>query len=38
VLAILIAAPQIVQGQWNVEALKLAQVMEKVSHFYVDYH
>jgi carboxyl-terminal processing protease len=36
VLAILIAVPQIVQGQWNVEALKLAQVMEKVSHFYVD--
>ncbi|MEA3462829.1 MAG: S41 family peptidase [Bacteroidota bacterium] len=36
VLAFLIAAPQVLLGQWNVEALKLAQVMEKVSHFYVD--
>jgi carboxyl-terminal processing protease len=36
VIAFLIAAPQVIQGQWNVEALKLAQVMEKVSHFYVD--
>jgi carboxyl-terminal processing protease len=29
-------APQILQGQWNMEAIKLAQVMEKVSTFYVD--
>ncbi len=36
VLAIFIALPQLLYGQWNVEALKLAQVMEKVSHFYVD--
>ena len=36
VIAFLFAAPQVIQGQWNVEALKLAQVMEKVSNFYVD--
>lgn len=36
VLAIIAVAPQVLQGQWNVEAIKLAQVMEKVSHFYVD--
>ena len=36
VLAFLMVAPQILQGQWNVEAIKLAQVMEKISHFYVD--
>ena len=36
VLALFVLAPQILQGQWNVEALKLAQVMEKVSSFYVD--
>ena len=36
VIVFLLAAPQVIQGQWNVEALKLAQVMEKVSHFYVD--
>ena len=36
VLAFLVVAPQILQGQWNVEAIKLAQVMEKVSSFYVD--
>ncbi len=36
VLAFFLAVPQIIYGQWNVEALKLAQVMEKVSHFYVD--
>ncbi len=29
-------APQIINGQWTEEALKLAQVMEKVSRFYVD--
>ncbi|MCK5693236.1 MAG: PDZ domain-containing protein, partial [Bacteroidales bacterium] len=36
VLAFLMIAPQILQGQWNMEAVKLAQVMEKVSTFYVD--
>jgi carboxyl-terminal processing protease len=36
VFALLVLAPQILQGQYNVEALKLAQVMEKVSSFYVD--
>lgn len=36
VFAVLAFAPQMIQGQWNVEALKLAQVMEKVSHYYVD--
>jgi carboxyl-terminal processing protease len=36
VIAFLMAAPQAIQGQWNVDAVKLAQVMEKVSHFYVD--
>ena len=25
-----------IQAQWNPEALKLAQVMDKVSRFYVD--
>jgi len=32
----LVIAPQISNAQWNAEALKLAQVMEKVSRFYVD--
>ena len=36
VLAFLMIAPQILQGQYNMEAIKLAQVMEKVSTFYVD--
>ena len=36
VFALLVLTPQILQGQYNVEALKLAQVMEKVSSFYVD--
>ncbi|MDF1574122.1 MAG: S41 family peptidase [Bacteroidales bacterium] len=36
VLALLAFAPQMIRAQWNVEAIKLAQVMEKVSHFYVD--
>jgi len=35
-LAIVIALPQLLHGQYNVEALKLAQVMERVSNFYVD--
>lgn len=33
---LLVLVPVGLMGQWNVEALKLAQVMEKVSHFYVD--
>jgi len=33
---VLAFAPQMIQGQWNVEALKLTQVMDKVSHYYVD--
>lgn len=36
VLALLVIAPRLTYGQWNAEALKLAQVMEKVSRFYVD--
>lgn len=36
VIAFLAIAPQIILGQWNVESVKLAQVMEKVSRFYVD--
>jgi len=28
--------PQVLNGQLNQEAIKLAQVMEKVSHYYVD--
>jgi carboxyl-terminal processing protease len=36
VVAILVIAPRMTYGQWNAEALKLAQVMEKVSRFYVD--
>jgi len=36
VLAALVVAPGMSYGQWNAEALKLAQVMEKVSRFYVD--
>jgi carboxyl-terminal processing protease len=36
VLAALVIAPGMSYGQWNAEALKLAQVMEKVSRFYVD--
>lgn len=35
-LVLTVTAPQLLHGQWNVEAIKLAQVMEKVSHFYVD--
>lgn len=35
-LTIVIALPQLIHGQYNVESLKLAQVMERVSHFYVD--
>ena len=34
--ALFLAVPLMVKGQWDVEALKLAQVMEKVSHYYVD--
>ena len=34
--ALILAVPMVLQGQWDVEALKLAQVMEKVSHYYVD--
>jgi len=36
VLTALVMAPEMSYGQWNAEALKLAQVMEKVSRFYVD--
>jgi carboxyl-terminal processing protease len=36
VLACLVMAPQVLLGQWNVEAIKLAQVMENVSRYYVD--
>ena len=36
VFAFLAIAPQVLQGQWSVEAIKLAQVMEKVNTFYVD--
>ncbi len=32
----MVIAPQVSNAQWNAEALKLAQVMEKVSRFYVD--
>ncbi len=35
-IALIALTPQILQGQYNVEALKLAQVMEKISTFYVD--
>lgn len=35
-LAILVIAPRLTYGQWTAEAMKLAQVMEKVSRFYVD--
>ena len=35
-VAVLVIAPGLTYGQWNAEALKLAQVMEKVSRFYVD--
>ena len=35
-IAVMAVAPHILWGQWNVEAIKLAQVMEKVSHYYVD--
>ena len=35
-IALLALTPQILPGQYNVEALKLAQVMEKISTFYVD--
>ena len=35
-VAMLLIAPQMIYGQWNAEALKLAQVMDKVSRFYVD--
>jgi len=36
VLSLLLIASQTLQGQWSVESIKLAQVMEKVSSFYVD--
>ena len=36
VLACFAMAPQALLGQWNVEAVKLAQVMENVSRYYVD--
>ena len=36
VFAFVALTPQVLKGQWNVEAVKLAQVMEKVSSFYVD--
>jgi carboxyl-terminal processing protease len=36
VFALLAMAPQVLLGQYNLEAIKLAQVMEKVSRFYVD--
>lgn len=36
VFAFFAIAPQILQGQWTVESIKLAQVMEKVGRFYVD--
>jgi len=36
VVAVLLSAPQAAKGQWTPEALKLAQVMEKVGRFYVD--
>jgi carboxyl-terminal processing protease len=35
-IAFMAVAPQVLSGQWNVDAIKLAQVMEKVSHYYVD--
>lgn len=35
-VAFFVLASQTAYGQWNEEALKLAQVMEKVSRFYVD--
>lgn len=35
-IAFLALSPQLLLGQYNVEALKLAQVMEKISTFYVD--
>jgi carboxyl-terminal processing protease len=35
-IALMAIAPHILWGQWDVEAIKLAQVMEKVSHYYVD--
>jgi carboxyl-terminal processing protease len=35
-IALMAVAPHILWGQWDVEAIKLAQVMEKVSHYYVD--
>ncbi len=36
VLAIVMVAPRPSWGQWTPESLKLAQVMDKVSRFYVD--
>ena len=36
VYALLAITPQVLVGQWNVEVIKLAQVMEKVSNYYVD--
>jgi len=36
VIAMIAIAPQIMLGQWNVETIKLAEVMDKVSRFYVD--
>jgi len=36
VFAALALAPQMILGQWTVESVKLAQVMQKVSTYYVD--
>jgi carboxyl-terminal processing protease len=36
VFAFFVLAPQLLQGQWNTETVKLAQVLDKVSRFYVD--
>lgn len=34
--ALVVMAPQVLQGQWSTETIKIAQVMDKVSRFYVD--
>ena len=36
VIALLVVSPQVLPGQWNAETIKIAQVMDKVSRFYVD--
>ncbi len=36
ILALLLMTAMACQAQWNPEALKLAQVMDKVSRYYVD--